>query len=81
MYTAKNAYINEGCVAGNKYKIAKTDDLGRVVVIYNGYYNHQMDLFKLYPAKLNYPRHGIDITTVHTVYRENVIPAHKAVAL
>ena len=78
MYSAKNSYINEGCISGNKYRIVKTDDIGRVVVVYNGYYDYKMDSYKLYPSKLNYPRHGIDRTTAHIVYAEHVIPAHKA---
>ena len=78
MYTAKNSYINEGCISNNKYKIVKTDDFGKVVVVYDGYYDYKLNQFKLYPAKLNYPRTGIDRTTVHVVYNEHVIPAHEA---
>ena len=78
MYTAKNSYINEGCISNNKYKIVKTDNLGTVVVVYDGYYDFKKHQFKLYPKKLNYPRHGIDSTSVHIVPGENIIPSSKA---
>ena len=78
MYTAKNAYVNEGCVSGNKYKIVKTDDFGKVVVIYDGYYDYKRYQFKLYPAKLDYPRYGKDRTDVHTISDTDVIPKSRA---
>ena len=80
MYIAKDAYINEGCISGNKYRIVKTDSIGKVVVIYDGYYDFKKHEFKLYPKKLNYPRNGIDKIAVHTVSGESVIPSSKATA-
>ena len=80
MYIAKDAYINEGCISGNKYRIVKTDSIGKVVVIYDGYYDFKKHEFKLYPKRLNYPRHGIDKITAHTIRGENIVSLSKATA-
>lgn len=79
MYKIKNSYIVEGCISGNKYRVVKTDDLGIPVVIYDGYYDYKKHQFKLYPAKLNHPRHGKDRTDVHTVSGNDTISASRAV--